>query len=118
MKRRHWDPLAREDIRESVHQQVLKTIEAGATLLTGGFIPDSPGFYYPPTILTDIPANSPAAEQEIFGPVIAIITAKNEEEALAIANHTSFGLGAAVFTKDLARGEAIAAKQLQAARVW
>jgi succinate-semialdehyde dehydrogenase / glutarate-semialdehyde dehydrogenase len=107
-------PLAREDIRDSVHQQVLKTVEAGATLLTGGYIPKSHGFYYPPTILTDVPRHSPAAEQEIFGPVIAIMTAKDEEEAIALANQTSFGLGAAVFTKDLARGELIAAKQLHA----
>lgn len=107
-------PLSRKDIRDNVHTQVLKTTEAGATLLTGGVVPDAPGFYYPVTLLTNIPENSPAYQQEIFGPVLAVIRAQDEADALRIANNTSFGLGAAVFTKDVARGEKIAAKILQA----
>ena len=107
-------PLARVDIRDHVHEQVQKSIEKGATLLMGGIIPDQPGFYYPPTLLTNVTKGMPAFDEEIFGPVMTVITASNEEEAIAIANATTFGLGAAVFTKDIARGEIIAAKKLQA----
>lgn len=107
-------PMAREDLRDHLHQQVEECIAKGAKLVRGGHIPDMPGFYYPPTILTDIKKGMPAYQEELFGPVLAVITAASEEEALAIANSTEYGLGAGVFTKDIARGEHIAAKILQA----
>lgn len=107
-------PLARKDLRDKVHEQVQKSIEKGAQLIMGGKIPAEEGFYYPPTILTDIEKGMPAYDEEIFGPVIAIITAKNEEEAITIANDTAYGLGAGIFTKDIKRGEKIAAEKIQA----
>lgn len=107
-------PLAREDLRNTVHQQVQTCIKQGATLVTGGQIPEHPGFFYPPTVLKNIQANMPAMREEIFGPVIALINAKDEADAIRIANDSEYGLAAAVFTKDIARGEEIAANQIHA----
>jgi succinate-semialdehyde dehydrogenase / glutarate-semialdehyde dehydrogenase len=107
-------PLARFDLRESLHQQVLRSLEKGAKCLLGGHIPEGEGAYYPPTVLTNVTQGMPAYEEELFGPVAAILAAKDEEEAIEIANGTSFGLGAAVFTQNLVRGEQIALKKLQA----
>ncbi len=107
-------PLARKDLRDKVHTQVELCVAEGAALLEGGYIPELPGFYYPPTLLTNVTAGMPAYDEEIFGPVLAVITADDEEHAISIANQTNYGLGAAVFTKDLQRGEMIAAKKLQA----
>ena len=107
-------PLAHLDLRDRVHQQVRDSIEHGATLEAGGEIPANKGFYYPLTILSNVKSGQPAFDEEIFGPVIALIRAKNEVEAIEMANHSKFGLGAAVFTKDITRGETIASKKLQA----
>jgi succinate-semialdehyde dehydrogenase/glutarate-semialdehyde dehydrogenase len=90
------------------------SIKAGATLELGGIIPDHDGAYYPPTILTDVKPGMPAYDDEIFGPVASVIRAKNEEDAIRIANDTKFGLGACVFTKDIERGEQIAKNQIEA----
>lgn len=107
-------PLARRDLRDGLHQQVERSVAKGAKLLLGGHIPDGPGAFYPPTVLTDVKKGVPIYEEETFGPVAAIIPVKDEAEAIRTANDTSFGLGAAVFTKDRARGEQIAATGLQA----
>lgn len=107
-------PIARSDLRDNVHQQVRDSIEHGATLEVGGEIPESKGFYYPPTVLSNVKPGQPAFDEEVFGPVIALIRAKNEAEAIKLANQSKFGLGAAVFTKDIKRGEKIAAEELQA----
>ena len=107
-------PLAREDLRAEVHGQVLESVKKGARLMLGGEIPVGPGFYYPPTLLTDVTPDVPAYEEEIFGPVASILPARDEADAVRIANDTRFGLGAAVFTNDVKRGEAIAADELQA----
>jgi succinate-semialdehyde dehydrogenase/glutarate-semialdehyde dehydrogenase len=80
----------------------------------GGEVPDGDGAYYPPTVLTDVTRGMPAYDEELFGPVAAIIRAKDEREAIAIANDSSFGLGAAVFTSDLAKGEQIASEEIEA----
>ncbi len=77
-------------------------------------MPDGPGAYYPPTVLSDVAPGMPAYDEELFGPVAAIISVADEREAIRVANDTVFGLGAAVFTRDTRRGEAIAAKQLEA----
>lgn len=106
-------PLARKDLRHQVHQQVQATIKAGANLLTGGTIPSGPGFFYPPTLLTEVPTHAPAFTEEIFGPVIALFQAKNEQHAIKLANDTSFGLGAAIFSKNLAHADAIARSDIQ-----
>lgn len=107
-------PQAREDLREELHQQVKKSIKKGAKCILGGVIPKGKGAFYPATILTNVKKGMPAYDEELFGPVAAIISAKNEEEAIKIANDTSFGLGSAVFTKDLIKGERIAKQELQA----
>jgi succinate-semialdehyde dehydrogenase/glutarate-semialdehyde dehydrogenase len=107
-------PMARTDLRDELHQQVMASIQKGAKCILGGFIPESKGAFYPPTVLTQVKKGMPAYQDELFGPVAAIISAKNEEDAIAIANDTVYGLGGAIFTKDLTKGEHIAKTQLQA----
>jgi succinate-semialdehyde dehydrogenase/glutarate-semialdehyde dehydrogenase len=107
-------PQARVDLRDELHDQVRRSIEKGARLLLGGELPSGPGAFYPPTVLADVRAGMAAHDEELFGPVAAIIPVRDEEEALAVANASVFGLGAAVFTRDLARGERIAERELDA----
>ncbi|MSO56272.1 MAG: NAD-dependent succinate-semialdehyde dehydrogenase [Acidobacteria bacterium] len=106
-------PQARGDLRDDLHKQVLDSVAKGATLLLGGEPPPGKGFFYPPTVLAGVKPGMPAYHEELFGPVAAIIRARDEADAVRIANDTVFGLGAAVFTKDVARGERIA-RELQA----
>lgn len=107
-------PMAREDLRDGLHDQVERSVEAGARLVTGGTVPDRPGAWYPPTLLVDVGPGMPAYEEELFGPVAVIIRAEDEEDAIRIANDTTFGLGASVYTSDSERGERIAAERLDA----
>lgn len=107
-------PQARKDLRDELHQQVLKSIEQGAECILGGIIPEGDNAFYPPTILTNITREMPAYQEELFGPVAAIIIASDVNEALRIANDTTFGLGAAIFSKDTSKAEEIAATKLEA----
>ena len=107
-------PLARHDIRDNLHTQVLDSIEKGAKCLLGGTIPEGKGFYYPPTVLTDVKKGMHAYNEELFGPVASIIPVNNEKEAIRVANDSPFGLGAAVFTNDVIKGERIAINELDA----
>ncbi len=107
-------PQARHDLRDDLHRQVTESIEKGAQCVLGGSLPDGEGAYYPPTVLTNVRKGMPAYDEEIFGPVAAIIQAKDEEEAIRLANDSPFGLGAAVFTEDEQKGEQIAARELDA----
>lgn len=107
-------PMAREDLRDDLHAQVLESIDAGAECVLGGEIPDGSGAFYPPTVLTNVSEGMPAYEEELFGPVASVIKAKGEEEAIRIANDSDFGLGAAVFSQDEDRAEDIAANRLEA----
>jgi succinate-semialdehyde dehydrogenase/glutarate-semialdehyde dehydrogenase len=107
-------PIAREDLRDQLHEQVTKSIQAGATCKIGGEIPDRKGAFYPPTVLTNISKGMPAYEEELFGPVASVIKVKNEQEAIEVANDTDYGLGAAIFSEDKEHAEEIAAKELQA----
>ncbi|GAB5553552.1 MAG: NAD-dependent succinate-semialdehyde dehydrogenase [Saprospiraceae bacterium] len=107
-------PLARPDLRDNLHRQVQESIEKGAQCILGGKIPDGVGSFYPATILTDVKPGMPAYEEELFGPVAALFRVKDEAAAIQIANDTNFGLGAAVFTQDIARGERIAKEELEA----
>ena len=107
-------PLARHDLRDELHQQVLKSIAMGATCVLGGQLPPSEGAFYPPTVLTGVLPGMPAWEEELFGPVAAVIRAKDENDAIRIANSSSFGLGAAVFTSDSDRGMRMAREELEA----
>ena len=110
----HIGPQASVPLRDELHQQVEKSIEHGAKLLLGGKIPKIEGAWYPPTVLTNIKKGMPAYDEELFGPVAALIKATDEADAIQIANDSIFGLGAAIFTKDIKRGERIAKEKLQA----
>lgn len=107
-------PLARTDLRDELHQQVVDSVKKGAEIVLGGEIPNLKGSFYPPTILENVQPGMPAYDDELFGPVASIIKVKNEQEAIKIANDTPFGLGAAVFTKDIVSGSRIAELQLDA----
>ena len=124
MKTQKWGDPFDEDVnigpmvniwsRDEVHEQVTASIEKGADLLVGGIIPDVEGAFYPATLLDNVRPGMPAFDDEIFGPVASIISVNNEKEAIQLANQTSFGLGGAVFTKDIERGEKIAANDIEA----
>lgn len=107
-KANHLGPLARRDLREHLHSQVLASVQAGAKLVVGGSVPDRPGFFYPPTLLLNVTADQVAFREELFGPVAAVIVAKNEDEALRLAVDTDYGLGCCVLSSDLDRAERIA----------
>jgi len=93
-------PLATSAIRDELDQQVKASAAAGAKILTGGTRLDREGFFYAPTVLADIPANAPAARDELFGPVASVFKAKDINDAIRIANGTTFGLGASAWTRD------------------
>ncbi len=107
-------PQARMDLRDDLHEQVKNSLNMNAKCLLGGFIPEGNNAFYPPTVLTNVTKGMPAYDEELFGPVAAIISARDEQHAIQIANDSVFGLGAAVFSKDIERAERIAAAQLQA----
>jgi succinate-semialdehyde dehydrogenase / glutarate-semialdehyde dehydrogenase len=107
-------PQASLSLRDELHEQVLKSIQKGAICLLGGTPPDLDGAWYPPTVLTGVEPGMPAYDEELFGPVGAIIAANDEDDAIRIANDSVFGLGAAVFTKDINKGKRIAEKALNA----
>jgi succinate-semialdehyde dehydrogenase/glutarate-semialdehyde dehydrogenase len=110
-------PLATEEIRRSVHEQVEKTIAAGAKLLLGGRIVEGAGYFYAPTVLVDVPPNSPAAREEIFGPVASFFRVNDAEQAIRVANDSPFGLGANAWTND-AREQELFAAELEAGLVF
>ena len=107
-------PQARIDLRDQLHEQVKLSIKKGAKCILGGSLPKGKNAFYPATILTKVKPGMPAYDEELFGPVASIIVAKDEADAIRKANDSIFGLGSAVFTKDKAKGERIAATQLQA----
>jgi succinate-semialdehyde dehydrogenase/glutarate-semialdehyde dehydrogenase len=111
-------PLARTDLRDELHQQVAKSVELGATILLGGYIPESEAPFYPPTVLENVVTGMPAYHEELFGPVAVLFRANSEEEAIRMANGTVFGLGAGVFTSNIEKGKALAEKGLDAGCVF
>jgi len=106
-------PMARADLRDELHAQVESSLAMGAECALGGRVPEGKGAYYPATVLTGVREGMPAYSDELFGPVASIITAADQREAIRIANDTSFGLGAAVFTSDPERGERIAVEEIE-----
>jgi succinate-semialdehyde dehydrogenase/glutarate-semialdehyde dehydrogenase len=96
-------PMARKDLREKLHKQVEKSVSNGAKILCGGKMPDGIGFYYPATVLEQVTSGQPAYDDELFGPVASLIKAKNNEDAMRIANDSRFGLGGGIFSKDEAK---------------
>ncbi|WP_249778083.1 NAD-dependent succinate-semialdehyde dehydrogenase [Phenylobacterium glaciei] len=115
---RHQDtklgPLQSVEARDEIHRQVTESIARGARLLLGGQVPDRPGAWYPATVLAGVVPGMPAHDEEVFGPVAAVIEARDEADAIRIANDSPFGLGSGVLTGDLARGERIATEELEA----
>jgi succinate-semialdehyde dehydrogenase / glutarate-semialdehyde dehydrogenase len=101
-------PLARRDLRDMVAEQVRRSVEAGAKVLRGGRVPDSPGYFYAPTVLDQVTPSMPVLSEEVFGPVLPIVRVADADAAIALANATEFGLGSNIWTSDLARGNALA----------
>ena len=124
--RRMGDPLLREtqvgpqakhDLRDALHRQVVESKKRGARVLLGGEIPAGPGAFYPPTLLSAVDKGMPAFDEETFGPVAAVIRAKDGMDAVHLANESSFGLGASIWSRDLAAAERLAA-QVEAGAVF
>jgi len=107
-------PMQSVDARDGIHRQVTESVAKGAKLLLGGEVPDKPGAWYPATVLSNVRPGQPAHDQEVFGPVAAIIAADDQTDAIRIANASEFGLGSGVLTSDLDRGRRIAAEELEA----
>ena len=110
-------PQARLDLRENLHRQVRESVQRGARLMLGGELPKGRGAFYPPTVLVAVEPGMPAFDQETFGPVAAVIRAKDEADAIRIANASPYGLGAAVWTRDMQRGERVA-REIEAGSVF
>ena len=110
-------PQARFDLREKLHSQVQESIKRGARLLLGGKLPAGPGAFYPPTLLVAVEPGMPVFDQETFGPVAAVIVAKDEADAIQVANASPYGLGASIWTVDTKRGERIA-RDIEAGSVF
>ena len=107
-------PMQSVKARDEIHRQVRDSVARGAKLLLGGEVPDRAGAWYPATVLADVRPGQPAHDEEVFGPVAAIIAAKDEADAVRIANSSEFGLGSGVLTGDPDRGRRIAAQELEA----
>jgi len=110
-------PLARADLRDNLHRQVLASVKAGATLVFGGHPLPGPGYFYAPTLLTGVKPGMPAYDEELFGPVAALIEVRDEAAAIATANDSPYGLGASVYSKNLKRARRVAA-QIEAGAVF
>lgn len=110
-------PMARVDLRDNLHRQIEQSIAQGAKLLTGGHFletDNAKGFYYAPTVLTDVTPSMLAFQEELFGPVIVISYSDNDEEAIELANNSKYGLGSAIFTKDIEYAKEVAEKRIEA----
>jgi succinate-semialdehyde dehydrogenase/glutarate-semialdehyde dehydrogenase len=111
-------PLARKDIREHLEIQVKRSVQKGATVLTGGKrLRNNPGYYYIPTVLAGVKREMPVYHQETFGPVASLIRVRDEKDAIRVANDTSYGLGASIWTNDVNRGESLA-KGIQSGAIF
>lgn len=103
-------PMARKDLRDGLARQVEESVRAGAKVLCGGEIPGGKGFFYPPTVLAEIPAGCPADTEELFGPVAAVYTFRDDEEMLRLANHEEYGLGASLWSENRLRAASLVAR--------
>src|SRR5690606_4050103 len=105
-------PMARVDLRDALHAQIERSLAMGAILVAGGETIGTQGVYYAPTILDRVYPGMPAFDEDLFGPVAAIVRVRNTEEAMQLANQTPFGLGGSVWTRNIAHGEAITRRLL------
>lgn len=110
-------PIAREDLMHLLNHQVQRSLSNGAVLVTGGQIIDREGYYYEPTILDKVKKGMPAFDEELFGPVVAIIEVNNDKEAIQVANDTHLGLGASIWTEDREAGQKMA-EEIEAGTVF
>ena len=111
-------PMARRDLRDELHDQVVKSVERGATISCGGEIPDGEGFFYPATVLENVKPGQPAYDDELFGPVASLLKARDNEDAMRLANDSHFGLGGGIFSKDEAAAIEMAEKHFDTGMVF
>lgn len=111
-------PMVTEKQRDELHQQVKESIEKGARLVVGGEVPERKGWFYPATVLADVAPGQPAYEDELFGPAAAIIRAKDDMDALRIANSSRYGLGGGIFSRDVERARKLAADYFDTGMVF
>ncbi len=111
-------PMARKDLRETLHEQVEKSVKKGAKILCGGEMPKGNGFFYPATILDNVKPGQPAYDDELFGPVASLIRAKDEDDAMRIANDSRYGLGGGIFSKDEKKAIDLASKYFDTGMVF
>lgn len=114
----HLGPMASLELRDELHQQVLKSVSMGAKIELGGFKPANSGAFYPPTVLSNVQPGMPAFDEELFGPVAALVKAEDEVDAIMLANDSSFGLGAAIFSRDIEYAERVANGLIDAGSVF
>ncbi|WP_084420100.1 NAD-dependent succinate-semialdehyde dehydrogenase [Henriciella litoralis] len=111
-------PMAREDLRDDLHEQVEKSVENGAKILCGGEVPDQDGWWYPSTVLENVKPGQPAYDDELFGPVASLIRAKDAEDAMRIANDSRFGLGGGIFSENKEKAIELAEKHFDTGMVF
>ena len=111
-------PMARKDLRETLHEQVEQSVAKGAKIAVGGEIPDGKGYFYPATVLTEVAPGQPAYDDELFGPVASVIRAKNDEDAMRIANDSRFGLGGGIISQDEDRARKLAKEHFDTGMVF
>ena len=111
-------PLVTETQRDKLHEQVQKSVAKGARLVVGGEVPDRQGWFYPATVLADVAPGQPAYDDELFGPAASIIKAKDEDDAMRIANDSRYGLGGGIFSKDVAKAKKLAATYFDTGMVF
>ncbi|MGO2997652.1 MAG: NAD-dependent succinate-semialdehyde dehydrogenase [Moraxellaceae bacterium] len=111
-------PLARADLRDQLHEQVEQSVAKGATIAVGGKVPEGKGSFYPATILENVEKGQPAYDDELFGPVASLIRAKDQDDAMRIANDSRYGLGGAIFSKDEEKAIRLASEQFDTGMVY
>ncbi|GGG84338.1 succinate-semialdehyde dehydrogenase [Salipiger pallidus] len=111
-------PMARKDLRETLHEQVEQSVAKGAKIAVGGEMPDGKGYFYPATVLTEVAPGQPAYDDELFGPVASVIRAKDDEDAMRIANDSRFGLGGGIISKDEDRARTLAKEHFDTGMVF
>jgi len=110
-------PMAREDLRDELHDQVKESLDAGATLSLGGEVPDAAGYFYPVTVLENVSPGMPAYDDELFGPVASLIRARDDKQAMEIANDSRYGLGGGIFSTDTDNAIALAKNEFDTGMV-